>query len=40
MQITLNFIRIDPIARKGGIKVCQLIAATSDTYRAHLLGLP
>ena len=39
-QITLNFIHIDPIARRSGIKVCRLIAATSDTYRAHLLGLP
>jgi hypothetical protein len=32
-------IRIAPIKRKGGIKVRRLIAATSDTYRAELLGL-
>lgn len=38
-QITLNLIRLDPIKRKGGIKARRLIAATSDTYRAELLGL-
>ncbi len=38
-QLTLNLIRLDPIPRKGGIKVRRLIAATSDDYRAHLLGL-
>lgn len=38
-HITLNLIRLDPIKRKGGIKVRRLIAATSDTYRAELLGL-
>jgi len=38
-QITLNLIRLDPVKRKGGIKARRLIAATSDTYRAELLGL-
>lgn len=38
-HITMNLIRLDPIPRKGGIKVRRLIAATSDDYRAHLLGL-
>lgn len=38
-HITLNLIRLDPIKRKGGIKARRFIAATSDSYRAHLLGL-
>lgn len=38
-QLTLNLIRLDPIKRKGGIKARRLIAATSDEYRAELLGL-
>jgi len=38
-HITLNLIRLDPIKRKGGIKARRLIAATSDKYRAQLLGL-
>lgn len=38
-HITLNLIRLDPIPRKGGIKVRRLIAATSDEYREHLFGL-
>ncbi len=38
-HITLNIIRLDPIKRKGGIKAKRLIAATSDLYRAQLLGL-
>lgn len=38
-HITMNLIRLDPIPRKGGIKVRRLIAATSDSYRAHLFGL-
>ena len=38
-HITLNLIRLDPIKRKGGIKARRLIAATSDNYRAQLLGL-
>lgn len=38
-QITLNLIRLDPIKRKGGIKARRFIAATSDLYREHLLGL-
>ena len=38
-HITLNLIRLDPIKRKGGLKARRLIAATSDAYRAELLGL-
>jgi predicted transposase YbfD/YdcC len=38
-HITLNLIRLDPVKRKGGIKARRLIAATSDHYRAELLGL-
>lgn len=38
-HITLNLIRLDPLPRKGGIKARRLIAATSDAYRAQLLGL-
>lgn len=38
-HITLNLIRLDPIKRKGGIKARRFIAATSDLYREHLLGL-
>jgi hypothetical protein len=35
----LNLIRLAPFKRKGGLKVRRLIAATSDAYRAQLLGL-
>ena len=38
-HITLNLIRLAPVKRKGGLKVRRLIAATSDNYRAQLLGL-
>lgn len=38
-HFALNLIRLDPIKRKGGLKVRRLIAATSDAYRAQLLGL-
>ena len=38
-HITLNFIHLDPIKRQGGIKARRFIAATSDSYREHLLGL-
>ena len=38
-HITLNLIRLDTIKRKGGVKARRLIAATSDNYRAELLGL-
>lgn len=38
-QLTLNLIRLDSSQRKGGIRARRLIAATSDTYRAQLLGL-
>jgi hypothetical protein len=35
----LNLIRLAPVKRKGGLKVQCLIAATSDVFRAQLLGL-
>ena len=38
-HLTLNLIRLDPIKRKGGIRARRFIAATSDRYREHLLGL-
>lgn len=38
-HIALNLIRLAPLKRKGGLKVRRLIAATSDAYRAQLLGL-
>ena len=38
-HITLNLIRLDPTPRKGGIKARRLIAATSDYYRAQILGI-
>lgn len=38
-HFALNLIRLHPIKRKGGLKVRRLIAATSDSYRAELLGL-
>lgn len=38
-HITLNLIRLDPVKRKGSIKTRRIIAATSDRYRAQLLGL-
>jgi len=37
-HITLSRIRLDPVKRKGGIKVRRLIASTSDQYRVELLG--
>lgn len=38
-HIALNLTSLAPVKRKGGLKVRRLIAATSDTYRAQLLGL-
>jgi predicted transposase YbfD/YdcC len=38
-HITLHLIRLNPIRRKGGVKARRLITATSDSYRAELLGL-
>ena len=38
-QFVLNLIRLSPVKRKGGLKVQRLIAATSDSFRAQLLGL-
>lgn len=38
-QLALNAIRHAPAPCKGGLKVRRLIAATSNDYRAQLLGL-
>ncbi len=38
-HMTLNLIRLNPVKRQGGIKARRFIAATSDRYRAELLGL-
>jgi len=38
-HFALNHIRLAHLKRKGGLKVQRLIAATSDTFRAELLGL-
>ena len=38
-HFAINLIRLAPVKRKGGLKVRRLIAATSDVYRAELLGL-
>lgn len=38
-HFALNLIRLAPVKRKGGLKVRRLIAATSDSYRAEILGL-
>lgn len=37
-QWVLNLFRLDPTKRKGGVKARRLLAATSDAYRAQLLG--
>jgi hypothetical protein len=38
-RLILNLIWIDPIKRKRGVRSRRLSAATSDLYRAQLLGL-
>ncbi len=38
-HITLKLIRLDPVKRIGSTKTRRIIAATSDQYRAELLGL-
>ena len=38
-HFVLNLIRLAPVKRKDGLKVQRLIAATSDSFRAQLLGL-
>jgi len=38
-HFALNLLRLAPNKRKGGLKVQRLIAASSDTYRAEILGL-
>lgn len=38
-HVALNLLRLASSKRRGGLKVQHLIAATSDDYRAQLLGL-
>lgn len=38
-HFAMNMIRLSPVEKKGGMKVKRLIAATSDEYRARVLGL-
>uniref|UniRef100_UPI00036E4D43 ISAs1 family transposase n=1 Tax=Kushneria aurantia TaxID=504092 RepID=UPI00036E4D43 len=38
-RLTLNLIRLNPVKRKGSLKVKRVLAATLDDYRAQLLGL-
>lgn len=38
-HMTVNLIRLDPLPRKGGIKVRRFIASTSDLYRSHLFDM-
>ncbi len=38
-RLMLNLIRLDAVKRKGSFKTQRIIAATSDDYRAHLLGI-
>ena len=38
-HFVLNLLRLAPVRRKGGLKTQRLIAATSNTFRAELLGL-
>jgi len=38
-HFAMNMIRLAPVKKKGGMKVKRLIAATSDEYRAQVLGL-
>lgn len=38
-HIALNLLRLDPAQRKASLKVKRLLAASTDDYRAQLLGL-
>ncbi len=38
-HIALNLLQIDPTKRKASLKVQRLLAASTDDYRAQLLGL-
>ena len=38
-HIGLNLLRLDPTQRKASLKVKRLLAASTDDYRAQLLGL-
>jgi hypothetical protein len=39
-HITMNLVRLDPVARKGGINERWSITATSDECRTHQFGFP
>ncbi|MBK6972802.1 MAG: hypothetical protein IPH26_07535 [Sterolibacteriaceae bacterium] len=38
-RLVLNLFRLDKSSRKGGIYTRRILAASSDSYRARLLGL-
>lgn len=38
-RLVLNLLRLDTSKRKGGIHTRRILAASSDSYRAKLLGL-
>ena len=38
-RLVLNLFRLDMSRRKGGIHTRRILAASSDSYRANLLGL-
>jgi hypothetical protein len=38
-RMVLNLFRLDTSKRKGGIYTRRILAASSDSYRANLLGL-
>tara|TARA_R110001583_G_scaffold124068_1_gene275520 strand:+ start:10559 stop:10810 length:252 start_codon:yes stop_codon:yes gene_type:complete len=38
-RLTLNLIRLDPVKRRGSFKTKRTLVASSDQYRAHILGL-
>lgn len=39
-RLVLNLFRLDPSHKKGGIHTRRILAASSDSYRTSLLGLP
>jgi len=38
-RLVLNLFRLDSARKKGGIHTRRILAASSDSYRASLLGL-
>lgn len=38
-RLVLNLFRLDTSGKKGGIHTRRILAASSDSYRASLLGL-